>query len=135
MIGDIVKAPIKFLGNLIAGVKGGILKFKDNILDHLRKGLMSWLFGALAGFDAHGRIQPGRIEDVVLKSRKEVENGMQEAAEQILYELGLHGLNPEIVKVIQPETIFEKTGYSAPHTAHCGPDGIYLNALGSPSGS
>jgi hypothetical protein len=29
-------------------VKGGILKFKDNILDHLRKGLLSWLFGALA---------------------------------------------------------------------------------------
>ena len=29
-------------------MKGGILKFKDNILDHLRKGLMSWLFGALA---------------------------------------------------------------------------------------
>ena len=38
----------RFLGNLIDGVKGGILKFKDNILDHLRKGLMSWLFGALA---------------------------------------------------------------------------------------
>ena len=48
VVGDIVKAPIKFLGNLIDGVKGGILKFKDNILDHLRKGLMSWLFGALA---------------------------------------------------------------------------------------
>ena len=42
--------------------------------------------------------------------------------------------NPEIVKVIQPEEVFAKTGYSAPHTAHCGPDGIYLNALGSPSG-
>ena len=42
------KAPVRFLGNLIDGVKGGILKFKDNILDHLRKGLMSWLFGALA---------------------------------------------------------------------------------------
>ena len=39
--------------------------------------------------------------------------------------------SPEIVKVIEPETIFAKTGYSAPHTAHCGPDGIYLNALGS----
>jgi len=48
VVGDIVKAPVAFLGNLIAGVKGGILKFKDNILDHLRKGLMSWLFGALA---------------------------------------------------------------------------------------
>ena len=48
VVGDIIKNPIGFLGNLIAGVKGGILKFKDNILDHLRKGLMSWLFGALA---------------------------------------------------------------------------------------
>jgi hypothetical protein len=48
VVGDIIKAPVAFLGNLIAGVKGGILKFKDNILDHLRKGLMSWLFGALA---------------------------------------------------------------------------------------
>ena len=48
VVGDIIKAPVRFLGNLIDGVKGGILKFKDNILDHLRKGLMSWLFGALA---------------------------------------------------------------------------------------
>jgi hypothetical protein len=48
VVGEIIKSPVKFLGNLIAGVKGGILKFKDNILDHLRKGLMSWLFGSLA---------------------------------------------------------------------------------------
>ena len=48
VVGDIIKNPIAFLGNLIAGVKGGILKFKDEILGHLRKGLMSWLFGALA---------------------------------------------------------------------------------------
>jgi hypothetical protein len=48
VIGDIIKRPVAFLSNLIDGVKGGILKFKDNILDHLRKGLMSWLFGALA---------------------------------------------------------------------------------------
>ena len=40
-VGDIIKNPIGFLGNLVEGVKGGILKFKDNILDHLRKGLMS----------------------------------------------------------------------------------------------
>ena len=48
VVGDIIKAPVRFLGNLIAGVKGGILKFKDNILDHLRRGLMTWLFGELA---------------------------------------------------------------------------------------
>src|SRR5215831_17873590 len=48
VVGEIIKNPVGFLGNLIDGVKGGILKFKDNIVDHLRKGLMSWLFGALA---------------------------------------------------------------------------------------
>ena len=47
-VGDIIKHPVQFLGNLVEGIKGGILKFKDNILDHLRKGLMTWLFGALA---------------------------------------------------------------------------------------
>jgi hypothetical protein len=48
VVGQIIKAPVKFLGNLIAGVKGGILKFKEDFLGHLRRGLMSWLFGALA---------------------------------------------------------------------------------------
>lgn len=48
VVGDIIKAPVRFLGNLVAGVKGGIMRFKDNILEHLRKGLMTWLFGALA---------------------------------------------------------------------------------------
>jgi methanethiol oxidase len=40
---------------------------------------------------------------------------------------------PKIVKVIEPKDV-ERTGYSRPHTIHCGPDGIYLSALGSPSG-
>jgi methanethiol oxidase len=41
---------------------------------------------------------------------------------------------PTIVKVIEPEALAERTGYSRPHTIHCGPDGIYLSALGSPEG-
>jgi methanethiol oxidase len=42
--------------------------------------------------------------------------------------------NPKIVKVLEPESVMKKTGYSRPHTAHCGPDGVYLNALGAPDG-
>ena len=42
--------------------------------------------------------------------------------------------NPEIVKVIEPEEIFARTGYSRPHTVHCGPEGIYISALGAPDG-
>jgi methanethiol oxidase len=42
---------------------------------------------------------------------------------------------PAIVKVIEPETLAKRTGYAAPHTVHCGPDGIYMSALGSPDGN
>ena len=42
--------------------------------------------------------------------------------------------NPKIVKVLEPEHVMNKSGYSRPHTAHCGPDGIYMNALGAPDG-
>ena len=42
--------------------------------------------------------------------------------------------SPKIVKVIEPETVMRATGYSRAHTTHCGPDGIYMNALGSVDG-
>ncbi|HET7447896.1 MAG TPA: selenium-binding family protein [Methyloceanibacter sp.] len=42
--------------------------------------------------------------------------------------------NPKFFKIIEPEELAEKTGYSRPHTVHCGPDGIYLSALGNANG-
>ena len=36
----------------------------------------------------------------------------------------------KIHKVIEPEEVFKKTGYSRPHTVHCGPEGIYVSTLG-----
>ena len=41
---------------------------------------------------------------------------------------------PKIVKVIEPGELFARTSYSRPHTSHCGPDGIYMSALGAPDG-
>ncbi|HUG85144.1 MAG TPA: selenium-binding protein SBP56-related protein, partial [Euzebya sp.] len=41
---------------------------------------------------------------------------------------------PKLVKTIEPEQLFERTGYSRPHTVHCGPDGIYVSALGNVEG-
>jgi len=55
---------------------------------------------ALTRLIEDGRIHPGRIEEVVEKSRTEVEQGMTEAAEGVLYELGIHNVHPEIVKVL-----------------------------------
>jgi methanethiol oxidase len=41
---------------------------------------------------------------------------------------------PRIVKVIEPHEVARKSGYSRPHTVHCGPDGIYINAIGATNG-
>jgi Domain of unknown function (DUF4157)/A nuclease family of the HNH/ENDO VII superfamily with conserved AHH len=48
VIGDIIKHPIRFLGNLIDAVKTGISNFVSNIAKHLKEGLLEWLFGAVA---------------------------------------------------------------------------------------
>ncbi|HEY7351401.1 MAG TPA: selenium-binding family protein [Terriglobales bacterium] len=42
--------------------------------------------------------------------------------------------NPKIVKVVEAEEIAKRAGYSRMHTVHCGPDGIYVNAIGSTTG-
>jgi selenium-binding protein 1 len=42
---------------------------------------------------------------------------------------------PRIVKTIEADEVIRRTGYSRPHTAHCGPDGIYINALGDGEGN
>ena len=41
-----------------------------------------------------------------------------------------HPTQAKIHKIIEPEEIFKKTGYSRPHTVHCGPEGIYVSTLG-----
>jgi methanethiol oxidase len=43
-------------------------------------------------------------------------------------------VNPTLTKVIEPEELHHRTGYSRPHTVHCGPDGLYVSALGNPEG-
>ncbi|HEY8393601.1 MAG TPA: selenium-binding protein SBP56-related protein, partial [Thermaerobacter sp.] len=37
---------------------------------------------------------------------------------------------PRLVKIIEPEEVLRRAGYSRLHTVHCGPDGIYISALG-----
>jgi selenium-binding protein 1 len=42
--------------------------------------------------------------------------------------------SPKIVRVLEPEEVAEKSGYTRPHTVHCGPEGIYVAALGNAQG-
>ncbi|MCU0624960.1 MAG: ribonuclease Y [Gemmatimonadaceae bacterium] len=55
---------------------------------------------ALEKLVGDGRIHPGRIEEVVAKSRKEVETAIVETGERAAYEVGVNGLHPELVKLI-----------------------------------
>jgi hypothetical protein len=44
----ILEDPVAFIGNFMNAVKSGFMAFASNILEHLKKGLLGWLFGALA---------------------------------------------------------------------------------------
>ncbi len=55
---------------------------------------------ALEKLVADGRIHPGRIEEVVEKSRREVDAGIVETGEQAAYDVNVHGLHPELIKLI-----------------------------------
>lgn len=47
-----------------------------------------------------GRIHPARIEETVEKARVEVENTIREEGEAAVLEVGVHGLNPELIKLL-----------------------------------
>ncbi len=47
-----------------------------------------------------GRIHPARIEEMVDKVTKDIEQTMKEAGEQAVFEAGIHGMHPEIVKTL-----------------------------------
>lgn len=49
---------------------------------------------------ADGRIHPSRIEEVVKKAEQEVEESVREAGQRAVLELGVHGIHPEILKLI-----------------------------------
>jgi len=47
-----------------------------------------------------GRIHPARIEEVVKKAQQQVETVIQEEGERVVYELGIHGLHPELIRLL-----------------------------------
>jgi ribonucrease Y len=55
---------------------------------------------ALEKLISDGRIHPGRIEELIKKSEKELEKKMKEAAEEVIFELDIHGLKPKLVEML-----------------------------------
>ena len=55
---------------------------------------------ALENLISDGRIHPARIEEMVEKAKKEVQSIIKEAGEQAMFDTGVHGLHPELVKLL-----------------------------------
>lgn len=55
---------------------------------------------ALENLIGDGRIHPARIEEMVEKAKKEVQSIIKEAGEQAMFDTGVHGLHPELVKLL-----------------------------------
>jgi ribonucrease Y len=55
---------------------------------------------ALEKLITDGRIHPGRIEELIKKSEKELDKIMKEAAEEVIFELDVHGLRPKLVEML-----------------------------------
>ena len=73
---------------------------------------------ALEKLITDGRIHPGRIEEVVTKAEAEVEQAIKEAGDQAAFDLGVHGIHPEILKLIG--RLRYRTSYS---------QNVYLHSL------
>ncbi len=55
---------------------------------------------ALEQLIADGRIHPGRIEEIVNSVREQIDEQIVEAGEQAVYEVGIHGMHAELVKLV-----------------------------------
>ncbi len=72
---------------------------------------------ALEKLISDGRIHPGRIEELIKKSEKELEKKMKEAAEEVIFELDVHGLKPKLVEMIG--RLKYRTSYGQNVLQHC----------------
>ncbi len=79
-----------------------------------------------------GRIHPARIEEVVNKVSKELEASMREDAEAVAFELGVHNLHPELIKLLG--RLKYRTSYTQNMLAHSKEVAYFCSIMGSELG-
>ena len=87
---------------------------------------------ALEKLITDGRIHPGRIEELIKKSEKELEKQMKEAAEEVIFELDVHGLKPKIVELLG--RLKYRTSYGQNVLQHCKEVAILAGLMASELG-
>lgn len=87
---------------------------------------------ALESLIADGRIHPARIEEVVEKAKKEMENVIKEEGEKAAFELGIHGMHPELLKIVG--RLKFRTSYGQNALKHTKEVAILMGAMASQLG-
>ena len=72
---------------------------------------------ALEKLITDGRIHPGRIEELIKKSEKELEKKMKEASDEAIFELDVHGLKPKLAEMLG--RLKYRTSYGQNVLQHC----------------
>lgn len=72
---------------------------------------------ALERLITDGRIHPGRIEELIKKSEEELNLKMKDAAEEVIYDLDVHGLKPKIIEMLG--RLKFRTSYGQNVLQHC----------------
>ena len=70
---------------------------------------------ALVNLVSDGRIHPGRIEEMVDKARKEVDDIIRDAGEQATFEINVHNMHPDLVKILGRLNLLHDVGKAIDH--------------------